>query len=220
MSGQAAIYFQAKKAFREACETAAMPGSADNVLDAAVLAFQTAGKTVTLPLVQSEFDRLLSEIPTAKQFLNQRENEGNSVLNKPAPDWKAPDLNGKEHRLADYRGKVVVIDFWYRGCGWCMVAMPQIKEVAEHFRDKPVAVLGMSKDHDWNDAKFVAEKLALNYPVLMAEGVPEKYGVEGYPTLFVIDGYGIVRKREVGYSPTLRDDLVKTIDGILAEPAK
>jgi thioredoxin-related protein len=70
------------------------------------------------------------------------------------------------------------------------------------------------KPHD-DDARFVIEKMSLNYPTLKAEGLPAKYSVQGFPTLVVIDQQGVVRKRHVGYSPTLKAELSKTIDELL-----
>jgi thiol-disulfide isomerase/thioredoxin len=148
-------------------------------------------------------------------FARDKENEV-GILNKPAAKWETTDVDGNKRALADYHGKVVVLDFWYRGCGWCIKAMPQIKDVAEHFRDKPVAVLGMNVDREMKNARFVMEKLKLNYPTLRAEGLPEKYGVQGFPTLIIIDQKGVVRGRHVGYSPTLSEEVTKTIDGLLA----
>ena len=46
-----------------------------------------------------------------------------------APAFSLEDQQGKTVKLADFKGKVIVLDFWYRGCGWCIMAMPQIKEV-------------------------------------------------------------------------------------------
>ena len=116
-------------------------------------------------------------------------------MNKPSPEWDTTDLAGSAVSLAGCRGKVLVLDFWYRGCGWCIRAMPQMKQVATHFQGRPVAVLGMNTDRDQADAQFVVDKLALNYPTLKAEGLPEKYGVRGFPTLLVIDQAGVVRRR-------------------------
>jgi peroxiredoxin len=78
-----------------------------------------------------------------------------------------------------------------------------------------VAVLGMNTDREEKDAQFV-DKLQLNYPTLKAAGLPEKYAVTGFPTLIIIDPDGVVRERHVGYSPTLRDDLIKTVDGLIS----
>lgn len=133
----------------------------------------------------------------------------------PAADWNLKDLDGNPHALADYRGKIVVLDFWYRGCGWCMKAMPQMKQVTDDFKNKPVVVFGMNTDRDESDAKFVAEKMALNYATLKATGIPEKYGVRGFPTLIVIDPQGVVRDFHIGYSPHLRADLGQTIRKLL-----
>ena len=60
-----------------------------------------------------------------------------------------------------------------------MRAMPQIKEVADQFRGQPVAILGMCTDRKDEDARFVVDKLQLNYPTLHGIGIPEKYGVQG-----------------------------------------
>ena len=132
-----------------------------------------------------------------------------------AAEWETKDLEGKPHSLKDYRGKVVILDFWYRGCGWCIRAMPQVKELAEDFRDEPVAVLGMNTDRKEEDARFVVEEMGLNYPNLKAEGLPEKYRVRGFPTLIIIDQEGKVADIHVGYSPTLREEVAKTVRGLL-----
>jgi len=142
-------------------------------------------------------------------------------LGKAAADWEAKDVDGKTHRLADYRGKVVVLDFWYRNCGWCMHAMPQVNRLAETFRDAPVAVLGMSTDGDEKDARAVVEAMGLKYPTIKAAGLPEKYGVSAFPTLVVIDRAGTVREVHTGYSPRLYDELSALIRRLLDDkPAK
>jgi peroxiredoxin len=172
---------------------------------------------VNLPLVVAQFDPLLRELEGSAKYHAEAKKQRECVLNKPAAKWAASDLDGKKHSLAGYRGKVVVLDFWYRGCGWCVKAMPQVKEVCKYFQGKPVVVLGMNTDSDENDARFVADKLQLNYPTLRAKGVPEKYGVQGFPTLIVIDRDGVLRGWHAGYSPTLREELVKTIEGLLGD---
>jgi thiol-disulfide isomerase/thioredoxin len=157
------------------------------------------------------------------------------IIGKPAPAWDLADLAGTRHALADLRGKVVVLDFWYRGCGWCMRAMPGMKQLADQYRDKPVAIFGMNTDRDAKDAQFVVDFFKLPYPTLrttMAQYVDPSaapttstsqplvpaaaYHVQGYPTLFIIGPDGILRKRFVGYSPTLDVDMGKEIDALLA----
>jgi peroxiredoxin len=138
------------------------------------------------------------------------------VLGKPAAEFETTDINGKKVKLSDLRGQVVVLDFWYRGCGWCIKSMPQMNQLAEDFAGKPVAIFGMNTDRNEADAKFVIEKMALKYPTLKAEGQPEKFGVQGFPTLIVIDPQGRVHDVHVGYSPTLREDIGKEIRELLA----
>ena len=124
--------------------------------------------------IQKQIDELLAKFEQEKKYAIKDAQDGEAILDKPAAPWDTKDLDGNPHALKDYLGKVVILDFWYRGCGWCVRAMPQVKEVAAHFADKPVVVLGMNTDAEATDAKFVVEKLGLNYTNLDAKGIPEK----------------------------------------------
>jgi thiol-disulfide isomerase/thioredoxin len=140
------------------------------------------------------------------------------VVGHPAAEWEAADLKGKSHTLKEYRGKVVIMDFWYRGCGWCMRAMPQVKQLAAEFKGQPVVVLGMNTDRDEADAKFVVDKMKLDYQTLKIEqNLPEKYGVQGFPTLIIIDQQGKVHDMHVGYSPTLQREVGEIVRQLLAK---
>jgi thiol-disulfide isomerase/thioredoxin len=137
------------------------------------------------------------------------------ILGKPSPDWEIKDLDGKTHTLAQHRGKVVVLDFWYRGCGWCMRAMPQVKRVAKHYQGKPVAVFGANNDRVEDDAKFVVRAMPIEYPVLRSMDLPGKFGVQGFPTLVIIDKEGKVADIHVGYSPELFEEVTAVVDRLL-----
>jgi thiol-disulfide isomerase/thioredoxin len=139
------------------------------------------------------------------------------VLNKPAADWQTTELGGTPYSLKELQGKVLVLDFWYRGCGWCIKAMPQVKAVAEHFKDRPVAVLGMNTDRDPADAQFVIDQMQISYPTLKARGLPEKFRVQGFPTLVIVDRCGVVRGFHVGYSPHLAEDVIQAVERLLGE---
>jgi thiol-disulfide isomerase/thioredoxin len=138
------------------------------------------------------------------------------ILNKPAADWAATDIDGKPVKLSDFRGKVVVMDFWYRGCGWCMYAMPQVIKLSDDYKEKGLVVLGMNTDSDEKDARFVIDAMGMKYATIKATGIPEKFGVQGFPTLIIIDQQGIVRDVHVGYSPKLREEVGKKIEELLA----
>jgi len=159
----------------------------------------------------------LLQLDSSFKYAAEDEGKSDALLNKAAASWATTDLDGHKHALEDYRGKVVALDFWYRGCGWCMRAMPQIKALADQFRGRPVVILGMNTDQDDKDARFVVDKLQLNYLTLKAAALPEKYGVQGFPTFLIIDQQGILRARHVGYSPTLLDEMGRAIENLLKE---
>ncbi|MGN6366802.1 MAG: peroxiredoxin family protein [Phycisphaerae bacterium] len=185
--------------------------------DAALATLKSAADGIQSPTIRAS---LLSDVKEyegyAKYSIDEAKRKA-TVENHPAADFSLEKIGGGgKVSLADLRGKVVVLDFWYRGCGWCMKAMPEIKQVAADYKDKGVVVLGMNIDHDEKDAQFVIDKMALNYDSLKTpDDVPAKFGVRGYPTLIVIDQKGIVRKMHVGYSPELREELSELLNGLL-----
>ena len=89
------------------------------------------------------------------------------------------------------------------------------QEIAARFKDRPVVVLGMNTDANVEDAKVVVGKMNLNYTNLKATGLPEKYKIQVFPTLLVIDQEGIVRDVRVGYSPTLKEEVVQAVERAL-----
>lgn len=189
---------------------------ADAAQATAQQALKTALANVQYSSLRDKINSDLGNVDGRFQYAQEENDRTDSILNKPAADWTTTDLGGQKHSLGDYRGKVVALDFWYRGCGWCMVAMPQVKALADQFRGKPVVILGINIDQKDEDARYVTNKLQLNYLTLHGTGIPDKYGVQGYPTFIVIDQKGIVRARHVGYSPTLHDDMAKSISSLLS----
>ena len=141
------------------------------------------------------------------------------ILGTPAPHWRLKDLNGREHTLADESGWVVVLDFWYRGCGPCMRAMPQLKELARQFAGRSVTLLGMNTDMDSDDARFVVEKLDLRFPTLLAadSALMSACGGSGFPTLVVIDQQGTIRYVHTGYSPELAARTAEIVEKLLRQ---
>lgn len=195
------------------------PADAAKLVDDASAKFKHAAEGVTDPEVAKEFDdRIKRHEQNAKEMVDESKKMADR-LNKPAPDWEAKDLDGKTWRLSELKGKVVVMDFWYRGCGWCMYAMPQVKQLAADYKDKPVVILGMNTDQKEEDAHFVVKELGLTYPQIKAAGIPDKFGVQGFPTLIIVDPTGTIRAFDVGYSPDLREKVSKKIDAALQKPA-
>lgn len=195
------------------------PDKGQEIIDAARATLTTAAAKVQHADVQSEFKTMLTQHEQYAGYSAEEAKRLAGVLNKPAADFSAKDLDEKPISLQSLRGKVVVMDFWYRGCGWCMYAMPQVKQLASDFKDQPVAILGMNTDRDLADARFVVKELALDYPQVQATGIPEKFGVQGFPTLIIIDQTGLVRDVHVGYSPDLHATVSKKIQSLLTAEA-
>jgi peroxiredoxin len=121
---------------------------------------------------------------------------------KPAPAFTLQDLNGKSISLSDFRGKVVILDFWATWCPPCVREIPHFIELYEQYKDRGFAMVGISLDHAGiSTVKSFVRKYRVNYPILMADGqVGNAYGgIPSIPTTFVIDSAGNIRKKYVAY---------------------
>ncbi|MDR3638770.1 MAG: TlpA disulfide reductase family protein [Isosphaeraceae bacterium] len=216
-AAESARYFEANKAYQALLEKAGKDAKeVDALLARGEKVLKDAREALNLPVLREQVDeQLKSHKQMASYYAEEAKNRA-AVLGHDAAEWETKDLDGKSHSLKGYRGKVVILDFWYRGCGWCIRAMPQVKELSDDFKGEPVAVLGMNTDKDEKDARLVVEEMGLTYPTLKAEGLPEKYHVRGFPTLIIIDQEGKVADVHVGYSPTLREEVSKSVKSLLS----
>lgn len=187
----------------------------DAMMKQATHDLREARSKLTLPMFTDLVDKTLAQHDQTVSDINQEAQRIAGMVDKPAADWTLKDLAGASHSLADYRGKIVLLDFWYSGCGWCIKEMPQLKQVAEDFKNDPVVLLGMNTDQNDADAASTVKSMGLNYTTLHAVGIPEKYGVEGFPTLVLIDPKGVVRAMHVGYSAAVRKELDQEVRDLL-----
>lgn len=116
-----------------------------------------------------------------------------------APDFVLKDPQGKEHRLSDYRGKVVVLDFWATWCGPCQLAMPGLQKL--HEKHPTAVVLGLNCWEDGDPSAFMKDKGYTYGLLLKADEVASKYGVSGIPAFFVIGKDGRILHSAVGFDP-------------------
>lgn len=122
---------------------------------------------------------------------------------KPAPDFELKDANGHTVKLSDYRGKVVLLDFWATWCGPCKIEIPWFKEFERENKDKGFAVIGVAMDDDgWDAVKPFAQQIGINYRVVIGnDEVAQLFGgVDALPTTFLIDREGRIAAIHIGLS--------------------
>ena len=126
-----------------------------------------------------------------------------------APDWKLTDPKGKTHTLSDYRGKVVVLDFWATWCSKCAKLMPVLEKVHQKYKDKGVVVLGVNS-WETGDPVAVMHQKGMTYKVLLkGEEIGPAYGVASVPAIYVIGVDGKVIYFQSGVEDALPDVIEK-----------
>ena len=121
-------------------------------------------------------------------------------IGKPAPDFQVTNLKGETLSLEEYRGQVVLLDFWATWCGPCITEMPKIKKTYEKYKDQQFQIIGISLDRSKEplETYIEAEKLAWIHYWDESREIRTLYGVWGIPSAFLIDGEGIIRKASLG----------------------
>jgi peroxiredoxin len=117
-----------------------------------------------------------------------------------APRLDLPDANGARHRLADYRGKVVLVNFWATWCEPCLEELPAIERLRASLADRPFVVLAVQMGGSARRALDTAEKLRLHFPMLLDEdsSATSAWGVDFLPASFLVDARGEVVFRHPG----------------------
>lgn len=138
-----------------------------------------------------------------------------------APDFTLRDTEGRAVKLSNYRGKVVLLNFWATWCGPCRIEIPWFMQFEKEFKDRGFAVLGVSMDDDgWNAVKPYLERMRVNYRVVMGDSlVSDLYGgVDSLPTSFMIDRQGRVARVHIGLAgrSEYQDDINALLDQSLS----
>ena len=118
-----------------------------------------------------------------------------------APDWTLMDGDGVEHSMTDYRGQLVVLDFWASWCPHCKNAMPAMQRLHDEYGDRGVAILGINcRERSGVDPVQFVRDLGFDYPILVGGGmVAPRYRLQGIPAFFVIGPDGRLLYRSSGF---------------------
>jgi len=122
-------------------------------------------------------------------------------LSGPAPTFALKDLTGKTVKLSDYKGKVVMINFWASWCGPCRQEMPLLEDMYKDLSSAGFVLLGVNLDEETADAKDFLSSTPVSFPVLLdPEGsVAEKYKNQAMPSSFFVDKQGNLAHLHEGY---------------------
>jgi thiol-disulfide isomerase/thioredoxin len=135
-----------------------------------------------------------------------------------APEISGEDLDGKVFKLSDYRGKVVMLDFWALWCAPCRGMYPHNRRLVSRLSDKPFALLGI----DAGDPAFKLREVCDNGDITWrfwldkAPGpITKEWQIEAFPTIFILDKQGIIRYKTVGVPPD--SDVESVIEDLLGK---
>lgn len=130
---------------------------------------------------------------------------------KPAPNFSLTALNGKPLNLSEYKGKVVLLNFWATWCDPCRREIPRFVELQKEYGDRGFQVLGISLDDDAKAVPPFYQEYKMNYPVAVGSAkVAESFGsVLGLPVNFLIDRDGNIAARHLGEAkfPELENEI-------------
>jgi peroxiredoxin len=136
-----------------------------------------------------------------------------------APDFALKSSMGTNLRLSEYRGDVVMVNFWATWCGPCRQEMPLLDELFSRYERVGFSLLGVNIDDDSGKAMNMVSELGVSFPVLFdsRKEVSKLYEVDAMPVTVLIDREGTVRYVHHGYKPGYEDKYLDQIRSLLRE---
>ena len=143
--------------------------------------------------------------------------EAETYHSEAEPAFLLIDLEGKKHALSDYRGKIVLVNFWTSWCPPCIHEMPQLQKLQTHFAGRPFEVVTINVGEPKDRISQFVRSIRLDLPVLLdsRRKTYKRWQVSILPTSFLIDSSGQVRYRMRGNPGWDRPEILTTINGML-----
>jgi peroxiredoxin len=141
------------------------------------------------------------------------------LAGQPAPDFALKSSAGQNMRLSEYRGDVVMINFWATWCGPCRQEMPLLDELYSRYQRVGFNLLGVNIDDDSSRAMDMINELGVSFPVLFdaTKEVSRLYQVDAMPVTVIVDREGNVRHVHQGYKPGYEQKYLDQVRALLRE---
>jgi peroxiredoxin len=142
-----------------------------------------------------------------------------AVTGSAAPDFTLKSASGENLKLSEYRGEVVLINFWASWCGPCRQEMPALDELHNRYRALGFTVLGVNVEEDSRKAREVLKDLQVSFPVLLDDRstVSRLYDIVAMPSTVLVDRNGDIRYLHKGYQPGLEDVYLQQVRELIRE---
>ena len=136
-----------------------------------------------------------------------------------APDFALKSSTGENLRLSEYRGEVVMVNFWATWCGPCRQEMPLLEELFSRYERVGFTLLGVNIDDDPRRAMQMAKELGVTFPVVFDDRkeVSKLYEVNAMPVTVLVDKEGRVRHVHHGYKPGYEEKYLTQVRSLLRE---
>ena len=136
-----------------------------------------------------------------------------------APDFTLKSISGENLKLSEYRGEVVLINFWASWCGPCRQEMPVLSELHDKYKALGFTVLGVNVEEDSGKARKLLKKMSVSFPVLLDNEsvVSKQYDVVAMPSTVLVDRNGNMRYLHKGYKPGLEDVYLQQVRELIRE---
>jgi len=136
-----------------------------------------------------------------------------------APDFTLHSRGGKNLRLSDYRGQIVLINFWASWCGPCRQEMPLLQDLYRRYKKLGFVILGVNVDSDSTKARNYLRDIQVTFPILYdnSNAVSKQFSVNAMPTTVIVDRNGNMRFMHQGYKPGYERDYKKEVVQLIKE---
>ena len=143
--------------------------------------------------------------------------DGGLLVGSKAPDWTLKDADGNTYSLSDFKGKVILLDFWATWCEPCVLGMPGMQKISEDYTES-IVVIGMNFWDDPGEAVAFFKKKGYTYLMLLeTESLDKVYNITGIPSVFLIGIDGTIVHYDSGWGESSDDEYREVLKAYLKE---